>query len=422
VNSTKRTKTYKTIGKIFVIMSAIITPIFICLYVISINEGGLIDSRFAGMLPGLIFWLVFFFCIGIFIINKNKEKNSSKKKTSVSMFLLSGYVMELAGLMMLLYGTNSNFKNWLINTAMETFNYQHVATSLYSDKEIREIINKDKAEETTDYELVTFDELDFNKERYANKYEEEILKKDYEGQLHKIIKIKGNTKYGNYKYEGYLAVIYDPSKVSLAPSKGAGLHPGSYGQTIDTIGRETNALVAINAGGWYDPLWISNGGIPHGIVISNGEFKSEYTRAVDGGGIIGFDDKDRLVLKYMSKEEAIASGIRDCVDFGPFLVVNGQNRYEGRSGGWAYAPRTGIGQRKDGIVLFLVIDGRQAHSVGVDVNDMADIFMQYGAYNAANLDGGTSSAMYADGEITNIPHSGYGRLVRQLPNAWIATE
>ena len=422
MNNTKKSKTYMTMGKFFVIMSAIITPIFICLYVISINEGGLIDTRFAQMLPGLIFWLVFFFCIGVFIISKNKEKKGNKKKVGASVLLLSGYVMELAGLMLLLYGTNSTFKNWLISTAMETFNYQHVATSLYSDKDIREIINKDKNKNVTDYELITFDEMNFNQERYANEYEEQVLKKDYEDQIYKIIKIKGTTRYEKFKYEGFIAVIYDPSKISLAPSSGAGLHEDSYGETIDTIAKANNALVAINAGGWYDPTWTSNGGIPHGLVISNGKFQSEYTRAVYTGGIIGFDEQDRLILKYMSKDEALASGIRDCVDFGPFLVVNGKNQYEGRIGGWAYGPRTGIGQRKDGIVLLLVLDGRQAHSYGVDVNDMADIFMQYGAYNAANLDGGTSSAMYADGEIINIPHSGSGRLVRQLPNAWIVTE
>ena len=423
MNNARKAKIIKIIGKILVIMSAIITPVFICLYVISINEGNLIDSRFAKMIPGIIFWLVFFFIVGFFFIFKNREYKNNKKKIGASMLLLSGYVMELAGLMLLLYGSDQTFKNWLINTAMKTFNYQHVATLLYSDKDIREVINTEQIDEVEKYELITFDELEFNKERYANKYEEEILKRDSEDQLYKIIKVKGITKNYKYKYEGYLAVIYDPSKVSLATSRGAGTHEGAYGETIDTIAKVNNALVAINAGGWYDPQWMSNGGLPHGLVISKGELKSEFRRALDVGGIVGFDKENRLILQRMTKEEAIEIGIRDCVDYGPFLIVNGKNQYENDTwGGWAWAPRTAIAQRKDGIVLMLAIDGRQHHSTGMDVNDMADLLMQYGAYNAANMDGGTSTAMYANGKIINNPFNGYVRTIRWLPNAWIVTE
>ena len=66
-------------------------------------------------------------------------------------------------------------------------------------------------------------------------------------------------------------------------------------------------------------------------------------------------------------------------------------------------PRTAIGQRKDGIVLFLVVDGRRVDSIGAGMKDLADIMIKYGAYNAANLDGGTSSVMAVNGELINDP-------------------
>ena len=418
----KKRKTLKFIGSFLVIISAITTPIFICLYIISENNGNLIDNRIASMIPGSLFWLALFFILGVFLIINNKERRNNKKKVAAAILLLSGYVVELAGIMLLLYGNNSSFKSWLINKTMNTVNYQQLANLLYNDKDIKDALGDGPTIKEEYEELITFDEINFNQERYANKYEEEVLKRDSEDQIYKIIKVKGTTQYENYKYEGFIAVIYDPSKVKLATSSGAGLTEESYGETIDTIAKANNALVAINASGWYDPFWTSNGGIPHGVVISNGEFKTDYTRAVGSGGLIGFNEENKLILKYMSKEEAINSGIRDCVDFGPFFIINGKNQYEGKIGGWAFGPRTAIAQRKDGIVLLLVIDGRQEHSYGVDINDMAELLMKYGAYNAANLDGGTSSAMYADGKIINTPHNGSYRMVRQLPNAWIVTE
>ncbi len=95
----------------------------------------------------------------------------------------------------------------------------------------------------------------------------------------------------------------------------------------------------------------------------------------------------------MSLGEAQAKGVRDAVTFGPFLIVNGRRSFIKGNGGWGSAPRTAIGQRQDGIVLFLVIDGRRIKYPGADMVDLTDILENYGAYNAANLDGGTSSVM-----------------------------
>ena len=57
-------------------------------------------------------------------------------------------------------------------------------------------------------------------------------------------------------------------------------------------------------------------------------------------------------------------------------------------------PRTAIGQRADGAVLFLVTDGRGASGhLGATASDLIGIMQEYGAVNAANLDGGSSSSM-----------------------------
>lgn len=111
----------------------------------------------------------------------------------------------------------------------------------------------------------------------------------------------------------------------------------------------------------------------------------------------------------MTAKEAINSGIRDAVTFWPFLIVNGKSSFVKGNGGWGTAPRSAIGQRKDGIVLFLVIDGRMVGRQGADMFDLVEIMQRYGAYNAANLDGGTSCGLVVEGELINDPVNGSGK-------------
>ncbi len=78
------------------------------------------------------------------------------------------------------------------------------------------------------------------------------------------------------------------------------------------------------------------------------------------------------------------------------------------------APRTAIGQREDGAILMLVIDGRQASSLGATLKDVQDIMLQYDAYTATNLDGGSSTTMYHEGEVINNPANSLGE--RSVPS------
>ena len=121
----------------------------------------------------------------------------------------------------------------------------------------------------------------------------------------------------------------------------------------------------------------------------------------------------------MSKEKAVSMGLRDAIEFGPFLIVNGKRSFIRGNGGWGIAPRSAIGQRQDGIVLFLVINGRLANSIGADMVDLCDIMEMYGAYNAANLDGGSSSELVIKNEIINTPVAGGENGLRNMSTFWI---
>ena len=97
------------------------------------------------------------------------------------------------------------------------------------------------------------------------------------------------------------------------------------------------------------------------------------------------------------------------------LIINGEVQSKNLGGG--VNPRTGIGQCADGSVLLLVLDGRSINTLGATMQDVADIMLEYGAVNAGNLDGGSSSVMVYDGEIINncAPVTG----PRNIPTAFI---
>ena len=113
------------------------------------------------------------------------------------------------------------------------------------------------------------------------------------------------------------------------------------------------------------------------------------------------------------------NGIRDAASFGPILVMNGE--IAGDISGSGVNPRTAIGQRADGAVLMLAIDGRQTHSIGATYEDVAEIMLDYGAVNAMNLDGGSSTCMYFEGEYVN-QCSAYGGRPRPLPTSFLITK
>ena len=131
----------------------------------------------------------------------------------------------------------------------------------------------------------------------------------------------------------------------------------------------------------------------------DGKIATNNGRKMTCGGLIGFTKSNKLVLKRMTAQEAINAGIRDAVEWCPFLIINGKSQFVRGNGGWGEAPRTVIGQRSDGIVLLLVIDGRQISSRGANMGDLTGIMEDYGAINAANLDGGTSSSMVLNNNI-----------------------
>ena len=312
----------------------------------------------------------------------------------------------------ILYGPFSYVRVTLITTAMHTKDHKYIARTLYSEKMINKVLSENYMEEineNTDTSKIKINDIK-ETTKYESKYEEQILKKDECNYVYKIINLKGNT------WVGYMVVVYDPSRIHLVNSR----YLGSYGEFLEPMSKYHKSLVSINAGGFADAGGVGTGGIPTGTVISNGKVIYEGVDTGWGGGLIGFNKDHVLVLTKDSPSKAIADGMVDAVDFGPFLIVNGVRAFAKGNGGWGLSARTVIAQRRDGIVLMIVVDGRQAgYSLGIDMVELTDLLVRYKAYNAANLDGGASSSLVVNGELYSKPCAVSATGERWIPNAWM---
>ena len=347
-------------------------------------------------------------------IKKKKDKIKKKwsKKKKILVCLSSFLVVGISSFLFLFYGPWAGFRNFWITSAMTTMNHRYLATWFYSDEVIQKVLANNSIienDDITDTNMIKFRK--YTTAIYRNEYEKELLTRDKDA-LYKVIDIKGES------YQGFLVAIYDPSKISIATSK----YLGKRGEDILTVAKRENAVIAMNAGGFYDPDWNSNGAVPHGTVIQHGQVVSDFQDANMGGGFIGFNNNNVLVLGKMTKERAVSIGYRDAVEFGPYLIINGKRSFIKGNGGWGIAPRTAIGQRQDGIVLFLVINGRIPSSIGADMVDLTDIMENYGAYNAANLDGGSSSELVINNKIINTPVAGGKYGLRDMSTFWVVKE
>ena len=332
------------------------------------------------------------------VSKRTVKLKTNTKKTKFSKILTALFSLGTAGILVvlfLLYGPWCGFREWLVTTAMTTMTHQYFATWFYDEETIEYILDKNKIVEINEETDINAIKTELSTEvatKYENEYERAILERDPKNNDYKIIEISDK------KFDGYLVAVYDPSRIKTLVTEKI----GTSGQYLTTMAKNKDALIAINGGGFDDPNFNSTGGSPLGITVRDGEYLT--TKSYAGtGGIIGFTEDDKLVLGKMSVAKAKEIGIRDAVTFGPFLIVNGKASEVLGNGGWGTAPRTAIAQRQDGIVLFLVVDGRTATKPGADMDDLIEILLNYGAYNAANLDGGTSSVLVVNNVIVNDP-------------------
>lgn len=336
------------------------------------------------------------------------RKNGKKRRirTSTIIFIILD-CLAIAGFI-ITYGPWDTLRNLYVNTAMNTMDHKYLARIFYSEERINEIMNSNyfvSIDEDVNLNDIVIDTSE--KDTYKDEYEKELLTREEGNNLYKLI----NLKVGNA--DAYLVAIYDPTKVQLIAKEKLGTESG---ERIITMCERYGGIVCINGGGFVDYGYGS--GIPIGYVIEDGKITwadgDENTYRSDLIGMTG-DGKLKLMSNATGRE-ALDAGVMDALTFGPFLIVNGKS-LEIHGDPWGRSPRVAIAQRQDGVMMFLVIDGEN-YINGASLQDVIDTLLKYGAYNAANLDGGTSSTLIIDNKLINNPPKAKATNGRYVITGW----
>lgn len=325
-------------------------------------------------------------------LRKNKKSKKSVFITVLGYFLFGLIFTACTFPFLLLYGPFENAKRTYVGAAMGSMNTQYLATWFLSDKKIASIIGNPSAQtgdETTNISQV----------KIQNNHDDTI----------EPYKIDDNPK-----YKGYYLLIKDPTRVKIGISSKL----ETEGEATSEIAKNNGAVAAVNGGAFVDKTsveWTGTGAFPDGIVISDGK-KVWNSLEPDGKtDLFGITKGGVLIVGKYSENQLKELGVREALSFGPVLIINGKKTNITVDGG--IAPRTAIGQKEDGTIILMVIDGRSLTSLGATYTEVQEIMCKLGAINAINLDGGKSTTMYYDEDIINTPSNSMGE--RTIPTAVI---
>ncbi len=301
-------------------------------------------------------------------------------------------------------GPSEAFRSQFILFAYETSALKKLPYLFMDEAEVDEIIAKNQMPEVEDGTMSNEELIVISEEP-----QEDV-------EPISIEEINGGT------YHGYMMTIADPSRVFVGT---VDQFVQGSGWVVTQMCEKYNAIGGVNGGEFIDMGSYSYTAMPVGGVITQGKAVFEAGSGAGWNLICMTNDNKLLLLKGYSVQQALDLGVRDAVhtkhETGPFLIIDGAPLEvpDTEVYGGGKNPRTAIGQRADGAILLCAIDGRQASSLGATFKEMIDIMQEYGAVNAACLDGGTSTQMVYEGEIVNNPYSPTGP--RRCPTAWLVS-
>ena len=308
-------------------------------------------------------------------------------KNSFVKFIVLLFVFFIAtSPIVVLFGPFDNLKRGVVGAILRSRHPQYI-TWLYTPDEIQAILGS--VSTSSSQELFKF------RVRSENNL--------------KLEKIESN------RFVGYILEIPNPKLVEVVTAPNI----EEKGATTSAIAKSVHGIAAINAGGFYDPNGTGTGRLPYGFILHDGKYLlGQDVGPVEKVEFVGFTKDGNLIAGKYNKEQLKEMGAKEGITFGPPLIVNGKKMITSGDGGWGVGPRSAIGQRKDGTVIFLVIDGRQVgYSVGATLLDVQNVLYEQGCYIAANLDGGSSSTLYYDGKVVNKPADLLGE--RMIPTAFV---
>lgn len=322
-----------------------------------------------------------------------KGKTRNKKFKPLVFFTGIIYIVVFLGIttpLVLFFGPYENTRKVLISTVLGT-RHAYLITDFISQETINEILGVNKEAE-----------------------EPEQVAQDVTTDLDKInVKYTSGNDISRYdihtdRYTGYVLEIKNPLGVKVAMTK----YVGKIGQKTSEMAEEHEAIAAVNGGAFIDQssdgtLYAGTGAEPGGFVISGGKviYPKSNIKKNNIENVIAFTKEGQLIVGDHTLIELQKLEVQEAMCFRrPNIIINGKPQIKDKMSD-GLNPRTAIGQKEDGTVIFLVIDGRKITSPGASLYDVQQIMIERGAINAGALDGGYSSTMYYKGEVINSPNA-----------------
>lgn len=326
--------------------------------------------------------------------DQTKEKIENKGFRPLVFFMGIIYIIIFLGIstpLVLFFGPYENTRKVFISTLLGT-RHAYLLTDFISQEKINEILGINKDSEESKEGTTDNIETDLNKIKVKYTSGNEITRYDIHTD----------------RYTGYILEIKNPLGVKVAMTK----YLGKMGQKTSDMAEEHNAIAAINGGSFVDKssdgtLYAGTGAEPGGFVISGGKviYPKTNIKRNNVENVIAFTKEGQLIVGDHTLDELLKLGVQEAMCFRrPNIIINGQRQVKDKMSD-GLNPRTAVGQKEDGTVIFLVIDGRKITAPGASLYDVQQIMLDRGAINAGALDGGYSSTMYYKGEVINSPNA-----------------
>lgn len=336
---------------------------------------------------------------------KKKKTSAGKIISRILLITLETVLLFAIGVYGVIFvlskGPSETARNLFVHSVNETSAIGFLSRICLSDAEVDAILSAKEDAEVEEMDVSLF-------ETSGTDDEDIWATKDEDGDGIILEEVKGGS------FSGYMMIVKDPMRVQVGIYEDRFLYKGL---TVEEFCELYDAAAAINGGGFEDENGGGYGNIPDSTVVYEGEF---YTAYGTKNGFVGIDDQGILHVDCQSTADIKNANIQYGCAYGPILVENGKVSSRLREDGTGVNPRTAIGQRADKSILLLVIDGRHVTSLGATYNDVAQVMLDYGAINAGNMDGGSSTLMYYNGEYVNNKAAVIG--IRPVPTVWIVTK
>ncbi|WP_026886124.1 phosphodiester glycosidase family protein [Clostridium beijerinckii] len=326
--------------------------------------------------------------------HQEKEEIKNKKFRPLVFFMGIIYIIIFLCIstpLVLFFGPYENTRKVFVSTLLGT-RHAYILTDFMSQEKINEILGINKSTQETKEDDTQNTETDLNKVKVKYTSGNEITRYDIHTD----------------RYNGYILEIKNPLGVKVAMTK----YLGKMGQKTSEMAEENNAVAAINGGSFVDKssdgtLYAGTGAEPGGFVISGGKVVYPKTNISRNNveNVIAFTKGGQLIVGDHTLDELQKLGVQEAMCFRrPNIIINGKPQVKDKTSD-GLNPRTAVGQKEDGTVIFLVIDGRKITAPGASLYDVQEIMLDRGAINAGALDGGYSSTMYYKGEVINSPNA-----------------